>query len=111
MKFKLALLTTIISMPVLAATNIAYDELRAQSMGDATPRTLIGKSVVVAATSFGELGFATAKGKELTFICKSGDKALTAKRPKPITFTGTTVSAQGWEGTTIWSLANCQPGA
>lgn len=97
--------------PVLAASPITYDALLSQSNGDATPRSLMGRSVVVAATKYGELGFTTAKGKELTFLCKSGDKSLTGKKPKPTTFTGTTISAQGWEGATVWSLSDCQPGA
>lgn len=112
MKIKISLCAlACCSLPAVAAESISYDALLNQSNGDATPRSLLGKNITVAAKGYGELGFFTAKGKELTFVCKTGDKALTAKKPKPQTFTGTLQDFQGWEGATVWTLTNCEPGA
>lgn len=96
---------------VFAAGTVTYGTLLEESNGDASPRVLIGKSIVVEAVGFGELGFFTSRGKSLAFICKSGDKALIASKPKATTFSGTTVASKGWDGTTVWTLANCQVGA
>mgnify|MGYP000877989391 CR=1 FL=1 len=93
---------------VLAADRISYDKLEAGSLGDATPKSLMGKTIEVSATRFGTLGFEARKNSYLRFACESGDKSLTAKKPKITTFEGTTARAQGWDGLTIWWLADCQ---
>ena len=98
-----------IAAPALAGTPITYDALLKGSGGDSSPKTLMGRTIVVAATGNGDLGFFTKQGKELSFVCKSGDKSLTSMKAKPTTFSGTTVSAQGWEGATVWTLSDCQP--
>jgi len=97
------------TLPTIAAERITYDKLDKESLGDASPRSLINKIVEVPATSFSELGFVVRKNSYMRFVCTSGDKSLTGNRPKAMTFEGTTVSAQGWDGLTIWTLANCQP--
>ena len=97
------------------ATTITYDELRIQSLGDASPSNLIGRLIQVHPVSFSDLGFYTAKSKDIYFACESGDKSLisTDEKPKPkaVPFYGVTTRAQGWDGSTIWYLDNCRMGS
>jgi hypothetical protein len=91
-----------------AATPIAMTQLVEQSMGDSTSRALLGRSITVQASRFGELGFETPASREVTFVCDSGDKSLTGKKPKAATFEGVTSGFQGWEGVTVWRLKDCR---
>lgn len=97
-----------LGLPALAADFVSLDEVIKGSLGDASARVLVGKSVVVNPTRFGELGFAIAKANDVTFVCRSGEKTLTAKKPKAISFEGVLAKAQGWEGTTIWEVKDCK---
>lgn len=109
-----SVLVMTLPLSTLAAT-ITYDELRSQSLGDASPSNLIGRSIQVNPVNFSDLGFYTAKSKDIYFACESGDKSLisTDEKPKPkvVPFYGVTKRAQGWDGSTIWYLDNCRIGS
>lgn len=92
-----------------AQSAISYEALVQASMGDASAKALMGKSVTVHPKGSGDLGFYVKKDDAVTFVCKSGDAALRRQKPKLMPFKGTTVEVQGWEGVTVWTLSNCSP--
>ena len=90
------------------AESMPYAELVKAGMGDATAKTVMGKSVQVALNGKGELGYFSKKSDETTFVCSTGDKALTSNKSVKGLIEGTVVKAQGWDGTTVYHLKECQ---
>ena len=103
----LVVVVGLVAMPAFAES-VSYATLEENSNGDATSSKFFGKTVDVKPSKFSQLGFVVPKS-DMTFVCKSGDKILTSTKPKAVSFQGTTVSAMGWDGITVWTLANCQP--
>lgn len=110
--FKIIALITL-SLSVLfcasahAAQSMSYKELVSVGMGDKTPKSAFGKLVSVPKAKFTDIGYSAAVSDETTFVCNSGDDALVKHRLKVAAFEGVTKSAQGYEGSTVWSLVDC----
>lgn len=96
------------TVPVLAQTSVTVDQLAKDSMGDASSTSLLGRTVIINPVRFGELGFMVAEQPDITFVCQSGDKSLTGRKPRLVAFKGVTTKAQGWDGATVWHLKDCQ---
>ena len=108
-KIKLAAIAlSFFSSVCIAADTISHAELEIETENDTPTEKVLGKKIIVHAKSFGELGFQIKKVTPLTFLCESGEKSLTSKKPKPVTFEGTIINSQYWEGYTVWSLSNCK---
>lgn len=96
------------TVPALAQTAVTVDQLAKDSIGDASSTSLLGRTVSINPVRFGELGFMVAKQPDITFVCQSGDKSLTGRKPQLVGFKGVTTKAQGWDATTVWHLKDCQ---
>lgn len=95
-------------MSPVHAESLPYADLVKAAMGDATSKTVIGKTVQIAVTGKGELGYFAKTSDEITFVCGSGDKALTANSAAKGIVEGTVVKAQGLDGTTVFRLKDCK---
>lgn len=89
------------------AATVSYQELfKLHDNGD--PRKAHGKTVQVAVSGKGEIGYFAKRSDAITFVCKSGDKTLTANRAYKGGMQGIVSDSQGWEGATVYSLTACQ---
>lgn len=86
---------------------VSYQELfKLHDNGD--PRKAHGKTVQVAVSGQGEIGYFAKRSDAITFICKSGDRTLTANKAYKGRMQGVISDSQGWEGATVYSLRACQ---
>ena len=92
-----------------AVATVSYQELvklHADELGD--PRKAYGKTVQVAVNGKGDIGYFAKKSDAITFVCKSGDKTLTANKATKSTIQGIVFQSQPWEGATVYHLKECQ---
>ena len=94
--------------PVAVSATVTYANLVAYSLDDANQKTPVGKSVQIGVTGKTELGYFAKKSDAVTFVCSSGDKILTGNKPAKGIVQGTLTKATGWEGSTVWTLKDCQ---
>ena len=93
----------------IAAETVSYADLVKAGAGDATSaKGTFGKSVEIAIIAKGELGYFAKASDDTTFVCSTGDKALTANKSAKGLIRATVVKAQGWDATTIYHLKDCQ---
>ena len=97
--------------PVAATSevSVSYQELvkfHTDDSGD--PRKAYGKTVQVAVTGKGDIGYFANRSDGITFVCKTGDKALTALKATKNRIRGLVVESQPWEGATVYKLKDCQ---
>jgi hypothetical protein len=92
-----------------AVATVSYQELVkifADDSGD--PRKVYGKTVQVAVSGKGEIGYFAKKSDGITFVCKSGDKTLTANKATKGSIRGIVSDSENWEGATVYHLKDCQ---
>jgi hypothetical protein len=92
-----------------AVATVSYQELvKIQADGSGDPRKVYGKAVQVAVSGKGEIGYFAKKSDAITFVCKSGDKTLTANKAMKGSIRGIVSESQNWEGATVYHLKDCK---
>ena len=90
-------------------STVSYTDLVKFHNGeDGEPGKAYGKIVRVAVTAKGEIGYFAKRADAITFLCKSGDKTLTANKVFKGSLQGIVSGSEGWEGATIYSLKACE---
>lgn len=101
--------TTLSSPTPGGVATVSYQELvRYHNDDNGDPRKAYGKTVQVAVTGKGEIGYFAKKSDYITFICKSGDKTLTANKAYRGGIQGVVSKSDPWEGATVYYLTACQ---
>ena len=92
-----------------AVATVSYQELvklHADDLGDT--RKANGKTVQVAVSGKGEIGYFAKKSDAITFVCNSGDKRLTANKATKGLIRGIVFDSSYWEGAIVYQLKDCQ---
>lgn len=92
-----------------AVATVSYQELVKHHADDAgDPRKAYGKTVQVAVTGKGEVGYFSKRVDGVTFLCDTGNKTLTTNKGFKGNIRGMVVESQPWEGATVYRLKDCQ---
>ena len=75
---------------------------------DGEPQKAYGKTVRVAVSGKGEIGYFAKRADAITFLCKSGDKTLRTNKAFKGSVQGIVSGSEGWEGATVYSLKACE---
>ena len=103
-----ALGKVVVTASGVVATVTYLELIKIQSSTFDGDRQTYGKTVQVAVNGKGDLGYFLKKSDAITFVCDSGDKTLTANRTFKGTVQGVVYKNTNWEGTTVYSMKNCQ---
>lgn len=90
------------------AKTIPYSTLVQYAKNDSEAPGATGKTVQVDIVGKGEVGYFANKYDQTTFVCDSGDKVLASHKKAKGLIEGTIATSQYWEGSTVYSLKNCQ---
>ena len=103
------LLSVFIASTSAAEGMVSYAELvRLHKEDSGDSRKVFGKTVQIAVTGKGEIGYFAKRSDGITFVCKTGDKNLTALRATKTNIQGIVFESQPWEGATVYQLKECQ---
>lgn len=90
-------------------STVSYTDLVKFHNGeDGEPQKAYGKTVRVAVTAMGEIGYFAKRADAITFLCKSGNKTLRTNKALKGSLQGIVTGSEGWEGATVYSLKACE---
>lgn len=91
-----------------AVASVPYQDLVKLHADSGDARSANGKTVQVAVSGKGEVGYFAKKSDGITFVCDSGNKTLTANKATKGPIRGIVSTSEDWEGARVYHLKDCQ---